>query len=688
MKRLKNIFASNIFCYILLGFSFAYFLFYINIEHVSKYNDFNNLELKIISINNIDDGYKFILKGKEKLIAYYHTDKKEEYNLGDIVLVSGKKKEIYNNTVDNTFNYKKYLYNQGIYNVIEITNINKIKSNKNIFYSMKTFLINRGKRLNKSYPYVNSLILGNNSFLDNDVLDSYRNNGISHLFAISGLHISVFMMIISKLLSKLGIGEKKRYVIIVLFLLFYMFLTNFSMSVIRGGIFTILILINKLLKFNIKTINLLLFTLAIIIFINPLFLYNLGLQFSYVITLFLVLYKDIVNKYKNCILKLLLTSLFSFIVAYPITVNNFFQVNFLSILYNIFFVPYVSYILLPFTLISYLFPFFDNLLYLLIMIIEKASLILEQFDIFKIIMCKLSLSIIVLYYVVLCILLSLVKKRKIQYLLLIFIFYFVHFINPFEVSNYVYVFDVNQGDSILINVNNNVTLIDTGGIVMYSDNNYTYQLSNNRILPYLKSKGIRKIDNLVISHGDFDHMGEAINIINNFKVKEVVFNCGKYNELEQKLIMVLNKKNIAYSSCVDEIEINNYKLQFLNTREYDNENDNSSVIYLNYNNVKLLFMGDAGVNREKDILKRYNLGKIDFLKVGHHGSNTSSNKKFIDELNPKYSVISVGKNNRYGHPNDSILDNLDNSYILRTDIDGSIEIKFKNNGYNIKTCSS
>lgn len=686
MKKLKNIFVSNIFYYVVIFFSFAYFLFYINIEHISKYDNFDNLKLKIVSINYIDDGYKFILKGKEKLIAYYYTDKKENYNLGDIILISGEKKDIYNNTVDNTFNYKKYLYNQGIYNVIEITDINKVKSNRNIFYSMKTYLINRGRKLSKSYPYVNSLILGNNSFLDDDVLESYRNNGISHLFAISGLHISVFMMIINKILSRFGIGEKKRCIIIVLFLLYYMFLTNFSMSVMRGGIFTILILINKLLKLDIKTINLLLFTLAIIIFINPLFLYNLGLQFSYIITLFLILYKDIINRFKNGILKLLLTSFLSFIVAYPITVNNFFQVNFLSILYNIFFVPYVSYILLPFTLISYLFPFFDNLLYLLIKIIEQVSLILEQFDTFKIIMCKLDLSIVVSYYVVLCILLSFAKKRKVKYLFFIFFFYFMHFINPFKNSNYVYMFDVNQGDSILINVNNNVTLIDTGGVVMYSDNNYTYQLSNNRILPYLKSKGIRKIDNLLISHGDFDHMGEAVNIVNNFKVDKVIFNCGSYNDLEKNLIDVLNKKNIKYYSCVDEIKIDSYKLKFLNTNDCDNENDNSNVVYFNYNNIKFLFMGDAGINREKDILKKYSLEKIDFLKVGHHGSNTSSGEEFINNINPKYSLISVGKNNRYGHPKDSVLNTLKDSKIYRTDKDGSVEIKLKDY-YNIRTCS-
>ena len=124
----------------------------------------------------------------------------------------------------------------------------------------------------------------------------------------------------------------------------------------------------------------------------------------------------------------------------------------------------------------------------------------------------------------------------------------------------------------------------------------------------------------------------------------------------------------------------------MQTKEYDNENDNSNVIYTELNGYKFMFMGDAGIEKEKDILEKYNISNIDVLKVGHHGSNTSSSKIFIDEINPKYSIISVGKNNRYGHPNDSVLDNLDNSKIYRTDKDGSIMFKINNNKLQTETC--
>ena len=182
-------------------------------------------------------------------------------------------------------------------------------------------------------------------------------------------------------------------------------------------------------------------------------------------------------------------------------------------------------------------------------------------------------------------------------------------------------------------------------------------------------------------------MGEAINLLENFKVEKVIFNCGEYNELEQELIKVLNNKKIPYYSCIKELNTDNNKLYFLQTKEYDNENDNSNVIYTEINEYKFMFMGDAGVEKEKDILEKYNISDIDVLKVGHHGSKTSSSQDFINEMSPKYSVISVGKNNRYGHPNKEVLNNLNNSKIYRTDEDGSIMFKIKNNKLEIETCS-
>ena len=126
-------------------------------------------------------------------------------------------------------------------------------------------------------------------------------------------------------------------------------------------------------------------------------------------------------------------------------------------------------------------------------------------------------------------------------------------------------------------------------------------------------------------------MGEAINLVENFKVEKVIFNCGEFNDLENELIKVLDKKKIPYYSCIKELNIDNNKIYFLNNKDYGNENDNSSVIYTELNNHKFLFMGDVGVGVEEDLIEKYNLSEIDVLKVGHHGSKTSSGKEFINE---------------------------------------------------------
>ena len=167
----------------------------------------------------------------------------------------------------------------------------------------------------------------------------------------------------------------------------------------------------------------------------------------------------------------------------------------------------------------------------------------------------------------------------------------------------------------------------------------------------------------------------------------VIFNRGDKSLLEEEAIDIFEDKDIGYDTFGDKIDIHGIYLYFLNDKIFDNENDNSNVIYFEYLKYKFLFMGDASSNVEDYIISKYNLSDITFFKVGHHGSKTSSSKDFIDCITPKYSIISVGKNNRYGHPNKEVLDNLENSKIYRTDQDGSIMFKIKNNKLKIETCS-
>ena len=675
MKKLKNILQCNYIFYILLVLSLIYSFIFINFIIVkSEYKDSDkNLYGTVMDYKKSKDKTTIWVKGKEKVLVNYYSDINVSY--GDYIYVYGVFKKPKENGNFNLFNYKKYLLSNKINYVVTASKITIIKKNDNVFYTLKNNLLKRIESANKSKGYILAFLYADKSLIEKDVYTKYQKIGVSHLFAVSGMHVSLISIVLLKLLNK--IKERKRYIIVSIFLSIYLFLTNFTISMVRATFQFILFFINKSFKLNIDNSNLVLLLFSILVIINPYNIYNIGFLFSFIISFTLIRCSKLIKG--KFIIKSLKTSLISFFSSMPVLINNFFEVNFLGIILNIIYIPFVSYILFPLSLVTVLFPSLDNILYMFISYFEKITDFFSNIKFLSFSICKMNIFLIIIYYIIFIYILK--RKKKLIYKIIIVIISLIFLINNGRiVNNEVSILDVGQGDSSLIRLKNKNILIDTGG-------NINYDISKNILIPYFKSVGIKKIDYLVLTHGDYDHMGEAINLVENFKVEKVIFNCGSYNDLENELIEVLDKKKIKYYSCIKELNIDNNKLHFLQTKEYDNENENSNVIYTELNGYKFVFMGDAGVEKEKDILEKYNVSKIDVLKIGHHGSKTSSDKNFIDEMNPKYSVISVGKNNRYGHPNKEVLNNLDNSKIYRTDQDGSIMFKIKNNKLKIETCS-
>ena len=672
MKRLR----------IILIFSFI-ILFLYNLNPRSKYS----LDEK--NVVGIIDKYKFNgnklemeVKGKERIICnlYFKTiEEKEEYmekiELGQTVYLEGIMKEPSQNTNKYLFNYKKYLLSNKIYYTFTIEKIS-IKENINIQYKIKNSLIDRIEKLNS--PYLYAFILGDTSFIDSSIKSIYQSNGISHLLAISGMHITLLFSTIYKLLEKIK-RTKFNILFVSILLLFYLFLVNFTPSSIRAGLMFIALLLSK----KIKSYKVLIFIFALLISINPYYVYNIGFLLSFIVSFYILIFNDLIKG--NYFQKLLMTSLIAFIASMPVIIYNYNSINLLSVFLNLIFVPFVTYLVFPLSFVSLLFGF-SRMYIFFTGIMENLSLFFDKLSI-SIILGDIG-AFIIIYVVIGIFVLYKMKMGKYGYLLIYFVALFIHF-NIHTMNPTITMFDVGQGDSILVEFPNNKgnILIDTGGSYTEKWKKTNYSLAQNITISYLKKKGIKKLDYLILTHGDYDHMGEAINLVNNFKVEKVIFNCGEFNDLEKELIKVLEKKNIKYYSCIKELNIDNNKLYFLQTKEYDNENDNSNVIYTELDGYKFMFMGDAGVEKEKDILNKYNISGIDVLKIGHHGSKTSSSKEFINEINPNYSIISVGKNNRYGHPNKEVLNNLSDSKIYRTDQDGSIMFKIKNYKLQIETCS-
>lgn len=696
MIQLRRILLYDNLYRVLLFLTIIYALYItIFIKHESNYK--GNETLFNCKLNSYKiDGNKLDMNlyCKEKIKATYYIKSLEEkeylsnnLKLDSTLSIKGNLEKPSNNTVPYMFNYKKYLYNNKIYYLLNIESFNIEKTTNNIFYKIKNLAFNHANKF-KSKEYIYAFVLGSTSYIDNDVLSTYRENGISHLFALSGLHVSIFSAFLIFILKKLKVPELTRYILVFIFLLLFSFITNFSPSILRAILLFFFLGINKVFYLNIRTINILYLVYILLTLINTFIIYNVSFILSFTAAFYLILSNDL-TKSNNYFIGLLKISLISTLGTLPISIYYFGSINLIGFILNLIFVPYVSFIVFPFTLITFIVPKLYFILNILTSILESISMFTNKLKLI-VYFPKVSIYFIIVYSILFILFIKTKKKKHIIFLIIITIFIKI---KPYLNSDIlVYYIDVGQGDSILLSSPNRKEniLIDTGGKISYEKEKWKERKNKNisdNIITFLRKLGINKLDYLIVTHGDYDHMGEAINLVNNFKVEKVIFNCGEFNDLEKKLIKVLNKKKIEYYSCIKELSINNNKVYFLNTKEYENENDNSSVIYTKLNGYKFIFMGDAGVEKEKDILDKYNLSNIDVLKVGHHGSKTSTSKKFIDEIKPKYSIISVGKNNRYGHPNKEVLDTLNDSKIYRTDQDGSIMFKIKYDKLQIEACS-
>ena len=669
MKRLRHILQSKHLIKIITIIIFIITLLYTNYyPFKSKYTKDDKEFIGIVTKYEVkEDKITIEIKAKEKLLITYKYQDKEFNNLsyGDKIKVKGTLITPSKNTNQNTFNYQKYLYYKKIYYLVEATSINKIANNNNYLYTIKNTLYQKIDKL-KSSNYIKTLLFCDNT-LSKEIKESYRINGISHLFSVSGMHINFFVSIIYLYLNKITYNKRIKYLITNIFIITYLILFP-SSSLLRSAVMSILYSINYLLKLKIKKIDILLLTLGVSLLINPFIIYDLGYIYSYTITFFLVLSSSTLKK-KNKINKIIYISLLSFLVSVPITIYNSYEINIISILLNIILVPIISIIILPLTIITYIFPILDSILYLFTNTLETISLFISKINITKIIFPKPSLLIIVLYYII-----FLLSYQNKKYFYLNIILLIIIYISPYLNSNFeVVMFEVGEADCHLIKYpyNKNTILIDTG------KNEYKIK---NEVIPYLKSIGIKKIDYLIITHGDEDHIGGSITLINNFQVKNVILNKGTFTDLEKELIKNLNKKKIPYQININKINLSNHTIYLLNNTKYNNENDNSIITYFTYQKYKFLYMGDASITTEDNLLENYNLNNISILKVGHHGSNTSSSKDFISQINPSISLISVGKNNIYHHPNKEVINNLSKSRIYRTDINNMVKLTINSKG--------
>ena len=663
MKKLKTILQSNYLLIILLILTILSTIIRIAIKPTPKYTETTTyITGTILRIEEDKEYLSLIIQGKEKVKGTYFYQERQKpikLEIGDKVKVIGKVEEPEPPTTKYLFDYAFYLKKQNIYHTIQIEEIIVQEKNMSLRNKIK-------QTLNQKItdPYIKAFLLGQDDKIKEEVKDSYQVNGISHLFAISGMQFYLLANVMMKGLKRVKLKEKTAYKIIYCFLFLYLLLLGITPSIIRGLLFFIFFSVNRVWKLEISKRRCILYAILLTILINPYFITEAAFWYSFTISIALLYF----SKANFSYLKSLITSsILAFIFSIPISLYYFYEINPLSMIYNLFYIPYINYVIFPMSILTLVLPILSPIYQLLILILEETSLFLKNITFLNLTFPRLP---ILVYILELIIIIYYYKTKKKKVMMVMIIIFFLHYFSFYVKPDYIKVIDVGQGDSALLYSKGEALLIDTGGNIYSADSVAKY-----KIIPLLKSLGIKKLKFALLTHGDYDHMGDIFYLNNNFKIEKIKINLGSKKEIEKE---ISKWKKTSKSKQDEIITLGNFKIVELN-KAWQEENTSSSIYYVMHKSLNILFLGDATKISEKYIVKNYNL-KPDIIKLGHHGSNTSTSTKLLKELSPKLTIISVGKNNRYNHPSKEVLLKLEKYNIpnLKTKDVGTITIYPKN----------
>ncbi len=605
---------------------------------------------EVYEVEEIKNKYA-IIKGKRKILVYNTFNLKS----GDIIYAKVEvtlfREKRYSTDFDaKTYYASKRVYNQGKLLTVEIMD-HKISS----YSILHTILGHYQKVLNKkSYAYLQACIFGIVD-LDEQVEETYSSLYISHLFAISGMHILLLYQFLCFIIQRIF---KKEGSIIAIFVLFgYIWLIGFPISAVRAYLFLFFSFFNRFGTLRYTKLDIWSLSFLLLVLVQPFTFYQMSFILSFIIN-FILIFKEEFIRTNSKILNSLFTSLLCIFSIFPFLIQMNSDISFVGMGIGFIFGVFFSKFLYPVLFFSLLFPFpvFEQLW----MRFETILLFIHQFlPIVRI--STIPLIFIILYYLIYIFLLIMLASKKfkakyyILFICLFFIFIFYRYGNPFYRITFI---DVGQGDSALIEFpyEKGTILIDS-----FSDN-YTY----------LKKSGIQTIDAVILTHFDADHIGSIDKILEKFRVKKLYYS--KFEDKNKIKNLQVEKIPIGQG---DDIKINSLSLHIMGpTKCYSNANSNSVVFWFQIQSYKFLFTGDMTMEEENDLIEFYkeNL-KSDILKVGHHGSNTSSSLTFLQNVRPSISIISVGKKNKYNLPDDIIVKRLKKySQVYMTKDCGNIKI--------------
>ena len=734
-------------CYIALLFIFLIILFYYLKIPMGDYEKVwkslkkeNNYEGIIVNEKGENEySYEYIVKlqSKNKKLNnkrfILKTKKKgKKLSFGDKIKFTGEYVKPTGRRNYHGFDYSLYLKTQKLYGTFEGSSY-IVLSTSCCSYVEK--IVNNFKEKTKKALRDNldedlaelciGILIGDRNNLDEKIEEDFKKSNLTHMLAVSGSHF-VYIIICIKYLEKVIKWRNFNKVLTIIIIVLFMNLTGNTASVVRSGIMAIMLIVAKFFhrKSDVWTNMAISAVLALVY--NPYTLFDIGFELSYGGVIGIVVFYDKVkdtlgkiiikmhkeSKMLQYILEGTSVTISANLVIIPIMIYNFNTISFSFIVSNLLAGGLLGIIVILGFLLVFLslmlgqtLSIFFYILNFLLKALTKIAEVCSKLPFSYIYVPTPKILGILIFYSYLFFIINRDRLRvrifntlkvRIAILILIIIFNLGYpILSSKRIGLEINFIDVGQGDCTLIRANGKNILVDAGG----SKDEKSFDVGKNTVFPYLLDRGIVSLDYVIVSHFDSDHCQGFNFILKNMKVKTaIICNIGQESEEYNHFVILAkeNKTKIRYVQKGSIIKLGKNKIIEIlypdkNEKINDNAKNNNAIVFkLTWNKFSMLFTGDIEEKAERKILEMYKNKeeklKSDILKVAHHGSKSSTMQEFLEIVKPSLALIGVGENNNFGHPNDMVLNRLEQSgcKTYRTDMLGEITITSNGKSYNVK----
>lgn len=563
--------------------------------------------------------------------------------------------------------------------------------------------------LYKNFPeneagIIAAMLFGDRAGLAKETKNRYQINGMAHILAISGLHISLIGSSLFYFLRRFVMPMKAAACLTALFLFLYGILTGFSVSASRAIIMMICMLSARFVGKRYDRLSALALAAMICLVFSPDSLFQNSFLLSYGtvlgLTILIPVFSDSngFSKKMKPLLEAFFSAFSAFLVTFPILLYYNYECNVYSIAVNMLILPFAGALILMGAvgnILSFICQsagnFFSGTAYFILKYYDAVCFWAEKLPGSRIITGQPDLWQLFTYYLFLISLCHpfFYKKTREKTMILLLAFLIIFFPKTTDYGLIITNLDVGQGDCSCLEIGEECILIDGGSSDVDQPGKY-------RIVPFLKCRGIKHISCIFVSHSDQDHVNGISEIIKEadhfgLKIGTVILpDIVNPDEAYLEFCSLCRDSDITLKTIHtgDVIRIEEAEFRCIHPSPgyaWKNENNYSLVLQVNYGNFCGIFTGDLECEAEEEILSH--LCKADYLKVAHHGSGGASHADFLDRVKPSIAVISAGENNRYGHPVKETLERLKTagSQIYSTIEYGAVSLYTNGNQWQVRT---